>query len=803
MLRSVRFQFKRLGLQRRIMLYVTAGLIVFSAIYGWVALQTIQQSTDLVFRERLLVARTLARELDDNLAHVQRELEDASAFAAPLLAANELTNARVSLRTLYTHWNVFHRFNDPCIVALTDARGVVLWSEPLVTPLVGRDLSKRPYMQSALRSGRALVGNDIAPDTSARPTVVLVTPLRVETQTIGFLVGEINREHIGARLASSLDVGEEGYAVELIDDAGLVIASNAQGKQFATSPHLKLVASSWQDGQSGVRAHTFQFNGEARNHVIAFAPLTRIPWGVVVEQEVDAALSLPRNLQQQFITFGLLTLVGGLVLAWVTTRTVVHPVNALIDASQEIARGALDHPLDVSGEDEVGVLARSFDEMRVKLKESRQEIAGWNRELEARVERRTRELAALVESSHALTSTLELDALLEIVMKETREVLPSAEGIALFLLEAKSDLLVVRASSGFDAGECAQLRFRVGEAISGKVFETQTPALLKTTSEVLAAQANFSDENRAHFLHAVGDREVQSAVGVPLVAKGARLGALMLYNFSCESAFTENDVPVLQALADQAAAAIENARLYQEASEVGALRELNRIKSEFVARASHELRTPLTGIKRLAEILLRDDLRIDSNTHREFLHEIDRAADRLARIVDELLTLTRMEAGRLESKREPVAPDELVTRVVQQFRLQYPARRIETELQQPLPFAWGDAERVADVLTNLIANALKYSEPDDPVVVKAETRDSRLILSVCDNGIGIPPEAQERIFERFYRVDNPLTRRVGGAGLGLHLCQKYVEAMGGDIRFESELGRGSTFMVSLPAEGTP
>ena len=810
---------ERLGLQRRIMLYVTAGLIVFSVIFGFVALQAIQQSTDLVYRERLLVARTVAREIDENLKHLQGELEDASIAVSPVLAANDLVEEQNLLRTLHNHWTFLHHFGNPCIISLTDARGRVVWSEPYLGDLVGRDLAQLPYLRDAFQLQRTVIGNGITPDASARPTIALAVPIRAGIEVLGFLVSEIDRPQIGQTLQPSLDVGETGYAIELIDDSGLVIATNEKGKQFSTSPHLRLIASFWAEKQAGVRTHTFQFEGRDRSHVTAFAPLSRIRWGIVVEQAVDEALVLPRNLQLQFALFGLLALAGGLLLAWATTRTVVRPVNALIHASQEIARGDLDHPLDRGGADEVGALARSFDEMRVRLRQSRAEIAGWNRELEARVEERTRELAAsveqiqqrqrelaaLVESSHALTSTLDLDALLDILMKQTGEILPAAQGIALFLFEPETQRLVVRASSGFEALECARWRFRRGEAMAGKVFEAQTPVLLRTAVEVQSAHVDFSEENRAHFLRAVGNRRVQSALGVPLVAKGTRLGALMLYNFSGAAAFAEHDVPVLQALANQAAATIENARLYQEASEVGTLRELNRLKSEFVARASHELRTPVTAIKSLAESLLRRDLRLDAETQREFLEGIDSASDRLGGIVEELLTLSRIEAGQLRIRCEPIEIGALLARVVAQIRAQTPNRILDVQVAENLPPALGDAERVADVLTNLISNALKYSGADARVEIHAHAHPSAgaqekvLMVSIRDHGIGIPPPEREKIFERFYRVDNALTRRVGGAGLGLYICQTYVQAMGGTIRVESHEGRGSVFSFTLPA----
>ncbi|MBI1800946.1 MAG: HAMP domain-containing protein, partial [Chloroflexi bacterium] len=542
---------RRLGLQWRIMLYVTTGLVVFSAVGAFIALRVVQQSTYLVYQERLHVARMVARHIDDQLAR--------------LPAAERAPN--------------------------------------------------------------------------------------------------------GGWLASLLDIGQ-GYTSEVIDQAGAVMVTTSKRGAPAFSLHLPLVMGLWQQNQAGVRLHTFQVNGETRGHVIAFVPLAQAAWGVIIEQEADEALRLPRDLQAQFVSFGAAAALAGLLLAWVTTRRVVRPINALIDASQDIARGDLDHPLDISGEAEVGALARTFNQMRVALKGSREEIARWNRELEARVQQRTRELATLVESAHALTSTLDLDALFSILMKQAREVLPLAEGIALFLFEPESQMLAVRSSSGFNASEAAGLRFRIGEAIAGKVFEAQAPALLQTMQAVRSYQANFSVDNRLRFQRAVGARQPgtsgglrapQSALGVPLVSKETRIGALLLYNFTREEAFGEGDVPILQALADQAVAAIENARLYQEASEVGTLRELNRLKSEFAARASHELRTPLTSIKSLAETLLRSDLRLDEATRRELLRGIDSAANRLTGIVEKdnlnnvILTTSYVydSAGRITSITDP------------------------------------------------------------------------------------------------------------------------------------------------------
>jgi signal transduction histidine kinase/HAMP domain-containing protein len=769
MSRSIFLRFQQLGLQRRIMLYVTAGLVAFSAIYGFVALQAIRQSTDLVFRERLLVARTVAREMDSSLAHAQGELEDMSATIAASLSAGRLDDAQNSLRTLYDHWILFHRFGNPCVISLTDARGRVLWSEPYLNTLLGRNLAQLPYLQNAFQFQRATITNGIAPDASARPTVALAVPIRAETRLVGFLVAEIDRAHIGGRLEPSLEVGEAGYAVEVIDRSGLVIMGNVRGKQLSQSNHLDLVEPLWSAGQSGVQAHTSRSSGAERSHVIAFAPLTRIPWGVIVEQEVDEALILPRTLQMQFILFGLLALIGGLALAWVTTRTVVRPVNALIHASQGIARGDLDHPLDVSGADEVGALARTFDEMRAALKQSREEIARWNRELEARVQQRTRELAALVESSNVLISTRDLDELFEILIKTTRGVFPSAEGIALFLFEHASQLLVARASCGFAADESARLCFRVGEAMEGQVFEAQTPLLLKTAAQAL------------------GDRAVQSALGVPLISKGTRLGALMLYNFSRAAVFTENDVPILQALANQAAAALENARLYAELQHKEAARTqlLERLivaqeeERKRMARDLHDQLGSTLGGLTLSIEAAEQSLQEDSSQLKERLERTKdlatQALEDTHKLILDLRPVVLDDLGLVAAIRAD-AETHLRSRGIDvQIVVGGARRRLKPELELAL----------FRIVQEAITNIAKHAEARH-VNLALEFKDSTVVVRVEDDGKGFDVQSVRNSEDR--------TR-----GLGLLGMAERATLVGGSFQIESRIGRGTQVAITIPA----
>jgi signal transduction histidine kinase len=597
-LRPIISRFERLGLQRRIMLYVTGGLIVVMAAYSAVSLQAISQGNDLVFRERLMVAGTVAQQIDSRLSHLRGELNDMGETVGTDLANNQQAEARQAMQGLRQHWSSYDHFSSPCAIILTDPTGVVVWSDPPSSELPSADFSNLPSFRAALQSLQPSVADKISPGADGQGSLWMATPILVSGRIEGILLGELNLSQVSQSIAPLLKMDEPGYNLELIDGQGMVLASLQPERQWKLSEHYAIIKDLLARQQAGSGTHQMSTSSSEPTHIVAFVPLRGVPWGVTLEEPRDLALTLPHVLEDRLLLFGALVLLAGLVLARVTTRAVVRPVNALIDETQHIAAGDLDHALDVTAEDEVGRLARSFDEMRVELKQSREEIAHWNHELEARVEQRTRELSALVKSSHALAATLNLDALFEILIKETREVVPSAEGIAFFLFDDMRELLVVRSTFGFDAAECQQLGFRIGEGIAGRVFEAQSPLRLGMAGEIRAAQSNLSAENYACFRRAIGARPVKSALGAPLVSKGTRLGALMLYNLSREDAFTENEVTVLQAFANQATAAIENARLYaslqeKEAARAALLEQVIQAQEEERARVAREIHDEL------------------------------------------------------------------------------------------------------------------------------------------------------------------------------------------------------------------
>ncbi|MBI5211498.1 MAG: HAMP domain-containing protein [Elusimicrobia bacterium] len=229
------------------------------------------------------------------------------------------------------------------------------------------------------------------------------------------------------------------------------------------------------------------------------------------------------------------------------------------------------------------------------------------------------------------------------------------------------------------------------------------------------------------------------------------------------------------------------------------LESMERMRRDFVANVSHELRTPLAAVKAYAETLVSGEPR-DAATRAEFCREIEGSADRMARLVDDLLTLSALESGARSPAKEPVSVMRVAAEVVAALMPLAQRKRIVLRLDPfpDMPSVQADRGQLKQVFTNLIDNAVKYTPEAGVVRVGAAVAGREVRLSVEDTGAGIPAEHIPRIFERFYRVDKARSRELGGTGLGLAIVKHIVEAHGGAVAVESEPGRGSTFRFSLP-----
>lgn len=230
-------------------------------------------------------------------------------------------------------------------------------------------------------------------------------------------------------------------------------------------------------------------------------------------------------------------------------------------------------------------------------------------------------------------------------------------------------------------------------------------------------------------------------------------------------------------------------------------REAEEMKSTFVSVISHELKTPVALIKGYAGTLRREDANWDAETVRESLTVIEEESDRLSSLIDNLLEVSRLQAGQMKLDKTDVRVDKMAERTVNDFRTQTQTHTFKLDFPPNFPPIQADHERVHQVLTNLVSNAIKYSPQGGQVTISGRFDDDWIYVAVTDQGIGIPPGERERIFDRFYRVESPLSQRTQGAGLGLYLVKSVVDAHGGRIWVDSTPGKGSTFVFTLPREG--
>jgi signal transduction histidine kinase len=225
------------------------------------------------------------------------------------------------------------------------------------------------------------------------------------------------------------------------------------------------------------------------------------------------------------------------------------------------------------------------------------------------------------------------------------------------------------------------------------------------------------------------------------------------------------------------------------------------MRQDLVSTVSHELRTPLAAIYGAALTLRRDDVELEEQLRGKLLEIIAEESSRLSEIVNDLLLASQLDTGRLQANIEACDPRELATLEVDAARARLP-ENVELELAAPdrLPAVSADPGQLRQVLSNLIDNAIKYSPDGGRVTLAVEPKDRYVRFAVQDEGLGIPPDEQARIFEKFYRLDPDMTQGIGGTGLGLYICRELVRRVDGRIRVESDGSSGSTFVVEIPRD---
>ena len=287
-------------------------------------------------------------------------------------------------------------------------------------------------------------------------------------------------------------------------------------------------------------------------------------------------------------------------------------------------------------------------------------------------------------------------------------------------------------------------------------------------------------------------------LGVPIVRESEIIGIIALARNRVHP-FSESEIRLVQTFAAQAAIAIENTRLFEEIKETSRQLDIaNRHKSEFLANMSHELRTPLNAIIGFSDVLLTGSYGTLNEKQRDYLQDVLTSGQHLLSLINDILDLSKVEAGRMELEISTFSPCEALQSGVTIVRERASLHGITLALtcDDGLEMIQGDARKVRQVIFNLLANAVKFTPDGGNIEVRARALDGEARVSVRDTGLGIAPEEQVRLFEEFRQTASARGRE--GTGLGLSLAKKFVELHGGRIWVESALGKGSTFTFTLP-----
>jgi signal transduction histidine kinase len=419
-------------------------------------------------------------------------------------------------------------------------------------------------------------------------------------------------------------------------------------------------------------------------------------------------------------------------------------------------------------------------------------------------------LYALQRLSRAISTTLQENQIFQMIRPEYLEDMELQKASA-FIWNAKESRFLLKLNIGYTTEE-------MGEIKAG-LEQDRNPYLglignEQAVSSVLASiDLEFKGKINRLF-------KVQAFILCPILPKEGDKGFLFVGTDSQDTLLSEADEELILILANQIGQALENARLFEKIWHAQqdlekkvdertqeltrALEEVKIIskrKTDFISSVSHELRTPLTSVKGYASILLGGTLGNIPPAVRERLEKINHHSDELVHMVNDLLDIARIESGRVAMKTEPLQLKSIVAAVVDLLSLQLKERHLNltSHIPDQADNISADKTQISRVFINLIGNALKFTPAQGQITVSASRHENLVQIDVSDSGCGIPPEAQEKIFEEFYRVDNPINQQLKGTGLGLSLVKHIVEAHHGTIWVKSKLGAGSTFSFTLPA----
>jgi signal transduction histidine kinase len=649
------------------------------------------------------------------------------------------------------------------------------------------DLSQSPAFIAA-RAGKSYF-SPVYFRKETEPYMTIAVPGLGEPTEV--TIAEVNLKFIW-EVISKIRIGKNGLAY-LVDARGHLIAHPdiSQVLQKTDLSSLKQVKAALGSGPGEIE-HVMRAP-DARGHeaLIAYASIAPLGWHVFVEQPLAEALA---PLYASLKRTGLL-LLAGLVLAAAVSlflaRHMVMPIRAIQAGAARIASGNLDQRIEVRTGDELETLSTEFNNMAKQLKES-------YASLERKVEERTHDLKESLEQQTATSDVLKtisrssfdlnrvLDELMKCVVKLAR-----ADAGALYLGQP---------SQAYDLKSAYSTDGKLQQFITTNARRIKPESSSATARAIEKRQPAQIDDIKEEPGYRWPDAPFRTALAVPILREGVPIGIIGVLKVVTQP-FTEKQISLVTTFADQAGIAIENVRLFNEIQNKSAELELaNRHKSAFLANVSHELRTPLNAIIGFSEVLRERMFGEINEKQAEYLEDIHSSGRHLLSLINDILNLSKIEAGRMDLELSRFDLGEVLHQSLSLVREPASRNRVELSLDvAPEIGDWiADERKLKQIMLNLLSNAVKFTPEGGTVSVQVRLTNAEIEIAVADTGVGIAQDHLAVIFEEFRQVGADYRRKAEGTGLGLALTRKFVELHGGTMQVESEPGKGSTFTFTLP-----
>jgi signal transduction histidine kinase len=645
----------------------------------------------------------------------------------------------------------------------------------------------------AAKTGQAYFGPVIFPPDSFEPRIVIAAPIEPFVgEVIGVLSAQVNVRYVWD-VVQEIRVGDTGYAYVVSATGALVAHPDLhlvlQHRDLSSHPQVADLRNP--NGQTSGTGIYKNLSGQ--RVLVAHVSIPNVGWTVMVERPLAEAyqpllISLAR-------TGGILLIVCGMAVAAAVLlgRRVVGPIEVLRRGAARLEAGELDTRLALKSGDEFEELAEDFNRMAGRLQNA---YAG----LEQKVAERTRELAqsldevqGLGDTIRAVSASLDLQKVLETIVVHATE-LSRSDGGLIYELDEAAQVFRFRAGHLLQPEFIARLRdapptFR--DSIMGRAAVSGKPEQILD----VAADASYALKDLAM---TAGYR---SLLAVPTSQGGRLIGGIVVGRKSV-GGYAEREIDLLRTFANGSTIAIENARLFHEVERKNAALQLaSQHKSEFLANMSHELRTPMNAILGFTALLLDGIYGPLEEKVRKPIDQINRNGKSLLLLINDVLDLSKIEAGRMDLDLGEYSAAETLVAVTDTARplAEGKGLALHTAIEGKIGPCYGDGKRMFQVLLNIVGNAVKFTR-EGRVEVKAAAENGHVHYTVKDTGIGIPPEQLDKIFDEFGQGGTIVTKEFGGTGLGLAIAKRFVTLHRGRIWAESTPAVGSTFHVLVPRQ---